>query len=420
MAQQQSIKDSIIATTVDPETYNADVLLHARSGLSGECVTEFFKKFVQDNKNMTKSELAMISKLFSKMLEQLFRRTDTTKHFITQPNPLRYVARPIVHPDLDQMYKKAVACFWPVSEIDLSKDPSDWKDKLNNRERRFLSHVLAFFAAFDGIVIRNLVTRVLDITEVSEAALFYSVQIAVEAIHSEMYGALIDALIPEEREKMKLFRASENFPFIKKKEDWALRWMDSKDADLSEILVAFAAVEGIFFSGAFASIFWIKKRNLMPGLCQANVFISRDEGLHRDFACKLLRDGYVTPPPTDTIIKIITEAVEIEEEFVADSLPVNLIGMNCGAMKRYIRYVADDLLQEMGLEKHYGEKNPFDFMINISLENKTNFFENKSGEYQKSGVMHDTPEETTLVFDDGSSDDDSSPDDDEKEDTEES
>ena len=385
--------------------YNADVLLHARSGLDGESAIQFFRNFLAEHKDMPEKEKARIFRLFQDMLEFFFRRTDTTKHLLTKPNPLRYVARPIIYPDLDEMYKKAVASFWPVTSVDMSRDAAHWK-KLNDDERRFLSHVLAFFAAFDGIVIQNLVTRVLDITEISEARLFYSVQIAVEAIHAEMYGVLIDTLIPDQKNKMVLFEASKNFPFIKKKEDWAIRWMDSKDADLAEILVAFAAVEGIFFSGAFASIFWIKKRGILPGLVQSNTYISKDEGLHRDFACRLLKKNYVTPPSTKRVIEIITEAVEIEKEFISESLPVRLIGMNCESMKTYIEYVADDLLQEMGFDKHYGVKNPFQFMINISLDNKTNFLEHRSGEYQKSGVMESREEDSALCFDDDDDDDD--------------
>lgn len=294
------------------------------------------------------------------------------------------------------MYKKAEASFWTAEEVDLSKDMSDWESKLNNDERHFISHVLAFFAASDGIVNENLVARFSQEVQVAEARCFYGFQIAIENIHSEMYSLLIDTYIKDRTERDRLFRAVDTIPCIKRKADWAIRWISDEDTSFGTRLVAFAAVEGIFFSGSFAAIFWLKKRGLMPGLSFSNELISRDEGLHCDFAC-LLFSYLRNRPDRATVTKIITEAVAIEQEFLTDALPVKLIGMNCDLMCRYIEFVADRLLFALGCPKYYNVENPFDFMDLISLPGKTNFFEKKVGEYQKAGVMSSKAEQVFTL-----------------------
>lgn len=304
---------------------------------------------------------------------------------LLQQNPGRFVIFPIKYQDIWMFYKKAEASFWTVEEVDLSKDMTDW-ERLKPEERDFISHVLAFFAASDGIVNENLVNRFSCEVQVTEARFFYGFQIAVESIHSEMYSLLIETYIQDPEVKSKLFNAIETVPCVKKKAEWALRWIEDTKSTFAERLVAFAAVEGIFFSGSFASIFWLKKRGVMPGLTFSNELISRDEGLHTDFAC-LLFSYIVNRPREERIIEIIRDAVAIEQEFLVDALPVSLIGMNCTLMCRYIEFVADRLLVELGCPKQWKTENPFDFMDNISLEGKTNFFEKRVAEYQKSGVM---------------------------------
>jgi ribonucleoside-diphosphate reductase beta chain len=299
-------------------------------------------------------------------------------------NPNRFVLFPIEHDDIWKMYKKAEASFWTAEEIDLSPDLKDWA-KLNDGERHFISHVLAFFAASDGIVNENLAVNFLNEVQYPEAKCFYGFQIMMENIHSETYSLLIDTYIKDPKQKDTLLNALEHIDCVRKKGEWALRWINN--GNFTERLVAFAAVEGIFFSGSFCSIFWLKKRGLMPGLSFSNELISRDEGLHCDFAC-LLYDKYIKNKLSqDRINEIITNAVEIEKEFVTDALPVNLIGMNAKLMTQYIEFVADRLLTELGCEKYYKSTNPFDFMEMISLQGKTNFFEKRVGEYQKAGVM---------------------------------
>ncbi|GBO11243.1 Ribonucleoside-diphosphate reductase small chain [Araneus ventricosus] len=301
------------------------------------------------------------------------------------PNPNRFVTFPILYDDVWRMYKKAVASFWTVEEVDLSKDLKDWEDKLKPEERHFISYVLAFFAASDGIVVENLVERFTREVQVTEVRCFYGFQMAIENIHSEMYSSLIDSYVRDSEERDKLFGAIETLPCVKKKADWALQWI--KNPSFVKRLVAFAAVEGIFFSGSFAAIFWLKKRGLMPGLTFSNELISRDEGLHCDFAC-LLYNRYVRYKlDPEEMTRIVSEAVAIEQEFLTEALPVSLIGMNCKMMKQYVEFVADRLLYELGCDKMYKAENPFDFMEHISLEGKTNFFEKRVGEYQKSGVM---------------------------------
>ncbi|KAM6906195.1 ribonucleoside-diphosphate reductase subunit M2 [Lycodopsis pacificus] len=300
-------------------------------------------------------------------------------------NPRRFVIFPIRYHDIWQMYKKAEASFWTAEEVDLSKDLQHW-ESLKDEERFFISHVLAFFAASDGIVNENLVERFTQEVQVTEARCFYGFQIAMENIHSEMYSLLIDTYIKEPAEREYLFNAIETLPCVKKKADWAINWIGNKDANFGERVVAFSAVEGIFFSGSFAAIFWLKKRGLMPGLTFSNELISRDEGLHCDFACLMFKH-LVNKPSAETVTKIIRNAVEIEQEFLTEALPVKLIGMNGELMKQYIEFVADRLMLELGFTKIYRVENPFDFMENISLEGKTNFFEKRVGEYQRMGVM---------------------------------
>jgi len=284
------------------------------------------------------------------------------------------------------MYKKAEASFWTAEEIDLSKDLHDWNKRLNDDERFFISHVLAFFAASDGIVNENLVERFSAEVQIPEARCFYGFQIMMENIHSETYSLLIDTYISEPKQRAYLFNAIDNIPCIGKKANWALRWINDKNSTFGCRLVAFAAVEGIFFSSSFASIFWLKKRGLMPGLTFSNELISRDEGMHTDFAC-LLFSHLRNKPDHELVKSIITEAVSIEQEFVTESLPVALLGMNSNLMCQYIEFVADRLLLALGNSRHYNATNPFDFMENISLAGKTNFFEKRVGDYQKAGVI---------------------------------
>ena len=306
---------------------------------------------------------------------------------LLQDNPGRFVIFPVKYHDIWQFYKKAEASFWTAEEVDLSKDMKHWDERLNADERFFISHVLAFFAASDGIVNENLVTRFAREVQVPEARCFYGFQIMIENVHAEMYSLLIDTYIRDPQERHYLFNAIDTIPCVRQKGEWALRWITSASSSFGERLVAFAAVEGIFFSGSFASIFWLKKRGLMPGLTFSNELISRDEGLHCDFACLLFRHLEHTRPAPATITAIICEAVRIEQAFLTDALPVALIGMNCELMCRYIEFVADRLLVALGCPKAYNVDNPFDFMDLISLQGKTNFFEKKVGEYQKAGVM---------------------------------
>ena len=303
---------------------------------------------------------------------------------ILTENKNRFVLFPIQHADIWQMYKQAMASFWTAEEIDLSQDQKDWEG-LNDGERHFISHVLAFFAASDGIVNENLAVNFMQEVQVPEARCFYGFQVMMENIHSETYSLLIDTYIRDPAEKHRLLNALETVPAVAKKGEWALKWINSDN--FAERLIAFAAVEGIFFSGSFCSIFWLKKRGLMPGLTFSNELISRDEGLHCDFACLLYNQHMVNKLPPERVREIIADAVEIEKEFVTDALPVNLIGMNAKAMQQYIEFVADRLLLALGLQKVYNTANPFDFMEMISLQGKTNFFEKRVAEYQKAGVM---------------------------------
>lgn len=300
-------------------------------------------------------------------------------------NPGRFVLFPIEHNDIWEYYKMSQACIWTAEEIDLTQDMNDWEQKLNNDERHFIKHVLAFFAASDGIVNENLAENMVNSVQYTEAKFFYGFQIMMENVHSETYSLLIDSYIKDNKEKDYLLNAMDTIPCVRKKADWAMKYIEN--GTFQDKLVAFAAVEGIFFSGSFCSIFWLKKRGLMPGLTFSNELISRDEGMHCDFACLLYNDHVVNKMPKDTLQQIICEAVEIEKEFVTDALPVGLIGMNAALMRQYIEFVADRLLASLGNSKVFNVENPFPWMDMISIQGKTNFFEKRVGDYQKSGVM---------------------------------
>lgn len=307
---------------------------------------------------------------------------------LLRPNENRFVILPIEYHDIWAFYKKAEASFWTVEEVDLSRDMSHWNN-LKEEEKRFISYVLAFFAASDGIVNENLAERFNREIQVTEARCFYGFQIMMENIHSEMYSILIETYIKSPDERKFLFNAIQTLPCVNKKAAWAMKWTADDTSTFAERLIAFAAVEGIFFSGSFAAIFWLKKRGIMPGLTFSNELISRDEGLHCDFAC-LLYNHIVNKPSEERVVSIIKDAVEIEKEFLTDALPVELIGMNSRLMRQYIEFVADRLILELGYPKIYNATNPFNFMEHISLDGKTNFFEKRVGEYAKSGVMGDS------------------------------
>ena len=306
---------------------------------------------------------------------------------IFTPSTDRFTTFPIRYPDLWALYKKAVGSFWTVEEIDLGTDLKDW-DGLKFEERNFIKMVLAFFAASDGIVMENIDVNFSSEVQISEARSFYAYQSFNESIHSETYSLMINKLVRDPDEEGMLLSSIQHVPAIKEKAEWALDWL-SKDAPFAQRLVAFMCVEGIFFSGSFAAIFWLKKRGLMPGLTFSNELISRDEGLHTDFACLMFKH-LVHKPSEERIREIVCEAVKIETEFLTEALPVRLIGMNCQLMTIYIQYVADRLLTELECSKVYRVENPFDFMESISLNGKTNFFEKRVGEYQKAGVMNKT------------------------------
>lgn len=300
-------------------------------------------------------------------------------------NKQRFCMFPINYPAVWEMYKKALASFWTAEEVDLSQDYQHW-EKLNDDERHFVSHVLAFFASSDGIVLENLAVRFMKEIQIPEARAFYGFQIAIENIHSEMYSLLLETYIKDMKQKVNLFNAVETIPCVGQKADWAMKWIDSAES-FAERLVAFACVEGIFFSGSFCSIFWLKKRGLMPGLTFSNELISRDEGLHCDFAC-LLYSMLNRKLSEARVLEIVDEAVAIEKEFVCEALSCALVGMNKEMMSEYIEFVANHLLVNLGYSKYYKAENPFDWMELISLQGKTNFFEKRVGEYQKASVMN--------------------------------
>ena len=294
-------------------------------------------------------------------------------------NPDRFVMFPIVHQEVWDMYKKHFNCFWRPEEVDLSKDIRHWS-KLTDNERYFIKHVLCFFAAADGIVNENLIERFASEVQMTEARCFYAFQAMIENVHSEVYSTLIDTLIVDKTEKMKCFKAIEHYPCIKKKADWALKWTADGNSCFGSRVVAFAAVEGIFFSGSFCSLYWLKKRGLMPGLTFANELISRDEGLHTDFACLMFK-MLIDKPSAEKVTEIIQEAVAIEKEFITEALPCRLVGINSSLMSTYIELVADRLLVQLGVPAVYRAVNPFDWMELISMDGKTNFFEKRVGDY---------------------------------------
>ena len=323
---------------------------------------------------------------------------DLAKEEILQERENRFVLFPIDYPAIFEKYKQAVASFWTVEEVDLSKDLNDWEG-LTENERHFIEHVLAFFAGSDGIVTENLAQRFMNDIQIQEAKCFYGFQIAMENIHSEMYSLLIDTYIRDAKRKDELFNAIDRIPCIKKKAEWALKYIESDEATFQERLVAFAAVEGIFFSGSFCAIFWLKKRGLMPGLTFSNELISRDEGLHTEFAT-VIYSMLQNKLDKSRLQQIITDAVEIEKEFITESIPCRLIGMNAELMSKYIEFVADRLLVQLGNEKHYNSENPFQFMEMISMEGKTNFFEKRVADYSKANVSaSNTAENSELSFD---------------------
>jgi len=306
-------------------------------------------------------------------------KMNTQKEPLLDESQNRYVIFPIQKADYWDMYKRSEANFWTTEELDLSKDANDWLT-LNDKEHHFIEHVLAFFAASDGIVNENLIERFCQEVQILEAKFFYGFQIAMENIHSETYSLLIDTYIKDNSRKNKLFNALESMPCIRKKAEWAKRWISDEKSSFATRVIAFAAVEGIFFSGSFCSIFWLKKRGLMPGLCHSNELISRDEGMHCEFAVLMYRD--LKDKPDEEVVKdIIRDAVSIEKEFITEALSCELIGMNATLMSQYIEYVADRLLQMLGIDKIYKSSNPFDWMELISVQGKTNFFEKRVGEY---------------------------------------
>lgn len=317
---------------------------------------------------------------------------------ILQENPGRFVLFPIVHHDLWNKYKQQEACFWTAEEIDLSQDISDWDNKLNKDEQHFVKHVLAFFAASDGIVNENIAINFVNSVQYTEAKFFYGFQIMMENIHSETYSLLIDTYIKDKEDQNNLFNAIETIPAIQKKAKWAMNYIDN--GTFVERLIAFAAVEGIFFSGSFCSIFWLKKRGLMPGLTFSNELISRDEGMHCDYACHLYNNHIENKLSEQKIKDIVCGALEIEKEFILEALPVRLIGMNSELMSQYLEFVTDRLLVALGCSKVFNVTNPFDFMENIAIQGKTNFFEKRVAEYQKAGVHNKSDEELDSAFSD--------------------
>ncbi|KAK9360499.1 ribonucleotide reductase [Lipomyces starkeyi] len=384
---------------VTPSKEAADVLSDLNLASAKKNLTSTFKDVADEPKIASKA--VMDDDMEQLIKERKSLQLQEKKEPLLIENKNRFVLFPIKYHEIWQMYKKAEASFWTAEEIDLGKDLHDWENRLNDDERYFISHVLAFFAASDGIVNENLVERFSNEIQIPEARCFYGFQIMIENIHSETYSLLIDTYIKDTAERAYLFDAVETIPCIKKKADWALRWISDKESIFAERLIAFAAVEGIFFSGSFASIFWLKKRGLMPGLTFSNELISRDEGLHTDFAC-LLFSHLQQRPSKKTVEKIIVEAVAIEQEFLTEALPVALLGMNSKLMKKYIEFVADRLLVALGNKKVYNATNPFDFMENISLAGKTNFFEKRVSDYQKAGVMagaKQSSQETSFAFD---------------------
>jgi len=341
----------------------------------------FVKKENYQNVNYNRCIVKFIrTKYLGNFLEE------ESDEILLKENPYRYVMFPIQYPKIWEFYESSLASFWTANEIDLHYDLFDWNNKLNDNERYFISTIIAYFSSADGLVNENLAAKFMGDVQLPEARAVYAVQIMMETIHSQTYSMLIDTLIKDKIEQTRLFRAIETIPSIKKKADWALKWI-TNNKSFAERLTGFLAVEGLFFSGAFCSIFWLKKRGLMPGLCFSNELISRDEGVHCDFAC-LLYSMLTNKLDQSVIYEIIGEAVEYEKEFITESLPVSLIGMNATLMKQYIEFCADRLIYALGYKKLYNAENPFDWMQLISLQGKTNFFEKYVSEYQKAGVKN--------------------------------
>lgn len=385
-AQREDMSLLKIDTMRDTSNANFNAIPIASLPLSSTPIRERDESVFEEREHPTSPDKTA-EEVFDSSIESVQatnHKTCDEKEEILKPNPNRFVLFPLSYPKIWEMYKKAVASFWTAEEIDLSQDTRDW-NKLNDGERHFIKYVLAFFASSDGIVNENLAERFMSDVQVPEARCFYGFQIAIENIHSEAYGLLIDTYIKDREEKQHLFRAIETIPVVKKKAEWALRWAGS-EARFAERLIAFAVVEGVFFSASFCAIFWLKKKGIMPGLTFSNELISRDEGLHCDFACLIysLLDERVSQ---ETIEKIVRSAVELEKEFVSESLQVDLIGMNSKMMIQYVEFVADRLMVAMDYQKIYNRENPFEWMEMISLTGKTNFFEKRVGEYTKGAKM---------------------------------
>ena len=321
------------------------------------------------------------------MEHSTIKKDNDTDEFLLKKNSKRFVLFPILHIDMYQLYKKAESAFWTANEIDLSKDINDW-EKLTNDEQNFIKNIIGFFAGSDGIIMENLATRFMNEIQIPEARAFYSYQIFNESIHSETYSLLIDTYIKDTNEKELIFNSIENIPSVAKKALWAYKWIENKDVSFATRLISFAIVEGVFFSGSFCAIYWIKKRGLMPGLTFSNELISRDEGMHTEFAC-LLYSKIINRIDQQIVYQIFKEAVDVEKEFITDSIPCAMIGMNADLMKQYIEFVADRLLVQLGYEKLWKSENPFDFMEMISLRGKSNFFELKVSDYARSNIALD-------------------------------
>lgn len=362
--------------------------------ISNDIDSESSKKMSEIENKDNQSDSSSSTKTLDQSDSTINLSNNKENEFLLEINDERFVLFPIVNTKYWIKYKQALACFWIAGEVDLSKDSNDW-NLLNADEKKFISNILAFFAASDIIVNENIIERLLNDIKIIEIRFFYIFQLTMENVHSEMYSLLIDTYIKDKDERDKLFNAIKTIPTVKKKAEWFLKFIESDDVPFGERIIVSVCVEGIFFSGSFASIFWLKKRGLMPGLTFSNELISRDEGLHTDFACMLFKD--VRNKPTEKRIKeLVHDAVSIEIEFLTESLPVQLIGMNCDLMEQYIKYIADRLLIELGCTKEYNTINPFDFMENISLDGKTNFFEKRVSEYQKAGVMSSEEKKFTL------------------------
>ena len=334
-----------------------------------------------------------------KKSDELEMSNSSMEEEILRENPNRYVIFPIKYDEVWKHYKRAVSCFWTPEEIDFSKDRTHWDNKLNDDEKYFIENILAFFAGSDGIVMENLAQRFMSDVQIPEARQFYSYQMFIEAIHSETYSLMIDTYVKDVQKKKKLLNAIQEIPCIKKKADWAVKWIENKNEDFGTRVIAFAIIEGVFFSASFCSIYWLKQRGLMPGLTFSNELISRDEGQHTDFAC-LLHSMLKNKTTQEKVHVIIKEAVEIEKEFITKSIPCNLIGMNSELMKEYIEFVADRLLVQLEYEKIWNSKNPFPFMELISLRGKANFFEVKPSNYVKAGVGKTAQDNSVIIGED--------------------